>query len=192
MTRNGTVASIPHDARRQDAGLVTAARPWDPVRGNAYKKKSRAKKKRRIFSHYGESCACCGSVDDLVIDHINGNGKEHREELGNKGGHAFYDWLIKQDFPDGFQTLCASCNASKGRGTRCRIHDDTSYNHRSDGNQRINIRLDRADLAAAVIRRHMPPDQLRLLRKLLSPVPARRSAGKPGVESPSLFDEPAA
>ena len=34
-----------------------------------------------VFQHYERSCACCGSTDRLTIDHVNGDGQEHRQEL---------------------------------------------------------------------------------------------------------------
>jgi hypothetical protein len=76
--------------------------------------------KTQVFDHYGRACACCGATERLNIDHVNGDGKRHREEL--KGSSkAFYHWLIVNGFPDGFQTLCAPCNVSKRNGPRCRI-----------------------------------------------------------------------
>jgi hypothetical protein len=43
--------------------------------------------------HYGPLCACCGPPDNpdhppshLEIDHIDGNGKAHRAEVGVRGG----------------------------------------------------------------------------------------------------------
>jgi hypothetical protein len=78
-----------------------------------------------VFAHYGQACACCGSTDRLTIDHIAGTGADHRKELfGGRqiAGTRFYAWLIRQGFPDGYQTLCAPCNRSKGTGARCRMH----------------------------------------------------------------------
>lgn len=79
----------------------------------------------RVFDHYGRECACCTSTERLTIDHINGDGRQHRMQLfGRKqygAGFFFYDWLIKNDFPDGYQTLCLSCNISKGDGPACRL-----------------------------------------------------------------------
>lgn len=77
-----------------------------------------------VLRHYVESCACCGAVEDLSIDHVNGGGGEHREELfGRRSGNlvGFYTWLIEQGFPEGFQTLCVPCNSSKGDGPACRL-----------------------------------------------------------------------
>lgn len=89
-----------------------------------YQRKRTAVLAALVFGHYGESCACCNSRERLTIDHINGLGREHREELygSNKAaGRIFYLWLIRNDFPDGYQTLCMRCNVSKGRRERCTI-----------------------------------------------------------------------
>jgi len=43
------------------------------------------------------------------------NGAEERKSLGgqNFSGHRFYRWLKVQGWPEGYQTLCANCNAIK-------------------------------------------------------------------------------
>src|SRR5208282_3239645 len=66
-----------------------------------------------VFNYYGWYCACCGSNTVLTIDHVNGDGKEHRKKL-SKSHTTLYRWLVKRKFPPGFQTLCRSCNSSKG------------------------------------------------------------------------------
>ena len=80
----------------------------------------RKKLKQLVLEHYGEQCACCGENGPvfLTIDHINEDGAEHRKQLcknSNSGSVCFYRWLKKNDFPDGFQTLCYSCNIGKHR-----------------------------------------------------------------------------
>ena len=76
-----------------------------------------------VFDHYGWQCACCGTTRNLSIDHVDGLGKEHREELGfHWGSERTYIWLVQQGFPDGFQAMCRPCNTSKGRGLVCRLH----------------------------------------------------------------------
>ena len=72
-----------------------------------------------VFAHYGLACACCGSTERLNIDHVNGDGKQRRQEHGR--GSAFYRWLVSRGFPEGFQTLCFPCNRSKANGERCRL-----------------------------------------------------------------------
>ncbi len=81
--------------------------------------------REQVFGHYGTCCACCGTTERPSIDHIDGDGEAHRKQLfgGRNRGNSqrFYAWLINNGFPDGYQTLCRSCNASKGEGDRCRI-----------------------------------------------------------------------
>jgi 5-methylcytosine-specific restriction endonuclease McrA len=81
--------------------------------------------RKAVFDHYGWTCACCGSSDDPTVDHVNGGGKAHREQLlsGKRGGHGghLYRWLIGNDFPEGFQTLCRPCNGSKKESDRCHL-----------------------------------------------------------------------
>jgi hypothetical protein len=72
-----------------------------------------------VLKHYGKGhrLQCCWrgctviDVDMLSIDHVNDNGAEHRERI-TKGKHRtggginFYQWLLRNAFPDGYQTLC--------------------------------------------------------------------------------------
>ena len=82
----------------------------------------------KVLEHYSNdspACACCGELerDFLVIDHLNGGGNKHRQQLfgHGQGGWRFYSWLIHQDFPSGFQVLCFNCNMSKAKHGKC-IH----------------------------------------------------------------------
>ena len=69
-----------------------------------------------VFSHYGNKCFCCGEKEYsfLTIDHIEGEGNKHRQEIG-KAGSGFYKWLITNGFPAGFQLLCLNCNMGRYR-----------------------------------------------------------------------------
>lgn len=69
------------------------------------------------------SCVCCGEtvIQFLGLDHINGGGRQHRRTVGN--GYAYYRWLKKHEWPDGFQTMCHNCNQAKGQCGRC-PHED--------------------------------------------------------------------
>ena len=53
-----------------------------------------------LLDHYGHQCACCGSENDISIDHIYGGGTEHCQGLG--GNTSLYRWLVANDFPAGF------------------------------------------------------------------------------------------
>lgn len=73
----------------------------------------------RVLLHYGgssPSCACCGEqrYEFLAVDHINGNGRQHRQEILAKHGQHLYRWLIHQNFPPGFRVLCHNCNSAIG------------------------------------------------------------------------------
>ena len=63
------------------------------------------------------TCRWCGQGDQdvLTIDHINNDGAEHRKAFGGRvfGGRALYNWLVKNDYPEGFQVLCFNCNVKK-------------------------------------------------------------------------------
>jgi len=74
-----------------------------------------------VLSHYGLECFCCheDNVEFLTIDHIEGGGNEHRRLLKSKGGQSFYAWLIQNNFPSEFRTLCMNCNFSLGNYGYC-------------------------------------------------------------------------
>lgn len=82
--------------------------------------KYRLRIRNTVFDHYGRRCACCdaGHFWWLTIDHINGGGNKHRKEV-KAGGNAFYVWLIKNNFPEEFRTLCYNCNCSRGHQGCC-------------------------------------------------------------------------
>lgn len=75
-------------------------------------------RRQKCLRHYGgeiPTCKCCGESQwkFLAIDHVNGGGGKHRKEIRGKGTNIC-DWLIKNQFPEGFQILCHNCNLAKG------------------------------------------------------------------------------
>lgn len=72
--------------------------------------------KREVLDFYGGKCDCCQEtrIEFLSIDHINGGGNKHRQELNISGGKEFYLWLRKNSFPTGYRVLCHNCNQSLG------------------------------------------------------------------------------
>jgi hypothetical protein len=48
----------------------------------------------------------------LQIDHIHGGGRRHAMQIRGLGSH-FYLWLYNNNFPEGYQVLCANCNVIK-------------------------------------------------------------------------------
>lgn len=83
-----------------------------------YQREYNALLKGRVLNHYGRACHTCGETDPdkLCIDHLNENGRAHREALGMRRvgfSSQFYSWLIRSNFPPGYQTLCLGCNKVK-------------------------------------------------------------------------------
>lgn len=76
--------------------------------------------KNQVLDRYGNGCVRCGFDDirALQIDHVNNNGAEERKALGgqNVSGWRFYQHLVANNLPDGYQTLCANCNMIKQLG----------------------------------------------------------------------------
>src|ERR1022692_1519522 len=95
-----------------DAASAAVAR-WREANPGYHAKilaRTRSDKRAAVFDHYGWSCACCGATENLTIDHINGDGMEHRATSGIRSGTDTYRWLVANGFPDGFQALCLPCN----------------------------------------------------------------------------------
>ena len=85
-------------------------------------RRSRQNLKVATMNQYGNKCICCGidNIDLLAIDHVNGNGCKHRKELEIRGGGSeMYKWLRDNNYPDGYQILCHSCNFAKGTKLHC-------------------------------------------------------------------------
>lgn len=97
----------------------------NPETVRASNRRYRASLRIAVFDHYGWACACCGSTHQPTIDHKNGDGSQHRSGLFSDNRSAntsrLYRWLKNNGFPDDFQTLCLTCNASKGARPRCPV-----------------------------------------------------------------------
>ena len=93
---------------------------------NNASRESRQRLRLHVINHYGGHCECCG-VKELVfltIDHIAGDGAEHKRAIGLKqkrdqarnsvkSGSRFYEWLVREGMPSGFRVLCFNCNRAK-------------------------------------------------------------------------------
>jgi len=96
-----------------------------------YIKPRNEQSKLEALRHYGREvnpkCRCCGEtiLQFLQLDHINGDGAEHRKEISKNrvtqlSGGAFYKWLQENAWPQiALQVLCANCNLGKRRGKYC-------------------------------------------------------------------------
>ncbi len=98
-------------------------------------RKDWGRKRRRLLRQemvaaYGGVCECCGenNWEFLTIDHINGDGREHRKKIGRTD---IYLWLKKRGWPkDSYRLLCFNCNSSFGLLGYC------PHQHKGDGNEK--------------------------------------------------------
>jgi len=72
--------------------------------------------KQQILFFYSQgtmSCQFCNEddINNLQIDHLNGNGKQHRE-MKLRGQHL-QSFLLKNNFPNDYLILCKNCNYKK-------------------------------------------------------------------------------
>ena len=60
------------------------------------------------------TCRHCGQgdIDVLCIDHMDGGGLKHRAALRLLFPSILH-WLVKNDYPAGYQVLCSNCNLKK-------------------------------------------------------------------------------
>ena len=95
-------------------------------------KNERNTRRLKILKHYSKlhsnsnipCCNCCGEnfhVDFLALDHIAGKRQMDLEPELKKlkyssklKGMNLHRWIIRNNFPDGFQILCTNCNFAKG------------------------------------------------------------------------------
>lgn len=93
------------------------------IRQNAMTRERASALKQEVYAAYGGyRCACCGETHEefLTVDHVKGDGKKHRLEVGSGGrGFALYRWLKRHKFPEGFQILCMNCNFALGHSGYC-------------------------------------------------------------------------
>lgn len=76
----------------------------------------------QIIQHYSRdtnTCNCCGEshMEFLTIDHINGR----NNSPNGARGIVLMRWLIENNFPEGYQILCANCNLAKGDKDKCPV-----------------------------------------------------------------------
>ena len=90
----------------------------NPEQRKQINKKYRENLRFEILAYYSNGdpkCACCGenTYEFLTIDHINNNGAEQRRNIKCGSGWKFYEWLRRNNFPEGYQVLCFNCNLGK-------------------------------------------------------------------------------
>lgn len=67
--------------------------------------------REQVVTGYGHKCICCGESETLFLEihHPNRDGKADRARTGGNT-YTFYKWLIENNFPKGYDLLCANCH----------------------------------------------------------------------------------
>lgn len=96
--------------------------PAHKARWNEYLRDRRARIRDAAFAAYGGNrCVCCGETtrEFLTLDHIKNDGAQFRrlhfskKSQSHGAGYWTYAWVVKHNFPPGFQVLCMNCNYGK-------------------------------------------------------------------------------
>ena len=107
-----------HAERERWAGRTDEEVKEDKNYAQRYDQEYNQNLKQKVIDYYSKKtgqCSRCGEGDIVVlcIDHINGGGNEHRRDINRVAGRNFYQWLVQNNYPDGFQVLCCNCNMRK-------------------------------------------------------------------------------
>jgi hypothetical protein len=115
------------------------------IQANYLSEKGYAATRLKILQQYSKlhsnsnipCCNCCGlnsHIQFLSIDHIQGKYKmdsiPELVKLGyssKKSGVTLNRWIIKNNFPKGFQILCHSCNLAKLDHGKCPMENKPHF-----------------------------------------------------------------
>ena len=121
------------DEERKAKAKEYRDRPENKAKFKEYRDSIRLK----ILQHYSKAlsnsdipcCRCCGEDSHthfLALDHIAGRKEMDSEPELVKLGYSsslmlgtLQTWIIKNNFPKGFQILCHNCNSAKGFYGKC-------------------------------------------------------------------------
>jgi hypothetical protein len=88
---------------------------------------------KRLSKSNVPCCNCCGlnsHIEFLTVDHIAGRqemdsepGLKKLKYMSKLSGTALVIWIIKNNFPKGFQILCHNCNQTKGYYGKCPLEN---------------------------------------------------------------------
>ena len=93
--------------------LLVKNREWmknNPRKWKSYGLKYRRKLREKVIAKFGGKCECCGetTLEWLQLDHVDCNGKRHREEVGR--GVALHRDLLRGSTDYKIRILCANCH----------------------------------------------------------------------------------
>lgn len=110
----------PEKKKIRSAKYKRRLRKNDPQRYREIVKRCERKIKTEMVEAYGGKCSCCGETefDFLTLEHLNRDGKAHRDEVGQ--GIAIWRDLKRRGWPkEGYTIYCWNCNMATSRGAIC-------------------------------------------------------------------------
>jgi hypothetical protein len=120
------------EKHREKIRARVKARYWASSDERERSRKNYAESKKTVLTHYGPQhlliCSWNGclvmDIDMLTLDHINNDGCEERRHRhrGAASGAQLYMKLIRENFPEGYQTLCANHQFKKELMRRRSLH----------------------------------------------------------------------
>ena len=131
-------------------------KPENRIKGRAYRRKYTSKLRLKTLQYYSKQlsksdipcCNCCGEnshIEFLALDHIGGKRQMDSESELVKLGYSskfksaqLTAWIIRNNFPDGFQILCHNCNSAKGFYGKC-PHETAHEEETSTKTQEIDL-----------------------------------------------------
>ena len=109
---------IRRHGRRDEANKYH--REWsaaNPDKIKLHARNTKIKIKTELVYAYGGCCACCGEteLEFLTVDHINGDGQQHRARVND-----VYRDIRNMGYPkESFRILCMNCNFAIRFGKTC-------------------------------------------------------------------------
>lgn len=85
-----------------------------------------------FLNAYGNKCTCCGEDNKLflTVEHLNGDGKTHRQRLGGLSIEKMLRDIRDQGYPDKYTVLCFNCNLGKSRNKGICPHVQIHLRHK--------------------------------------------------------------
>jgi len=112
-------------ARNRDKILARSRARYqhDPIAARARVNASNRRLRLDTLLQYSRGkleCACCGEreLTFLTLDHVNGDGAQHRRSLSADTGASFYRALKMLGYPDDppLEVVCQNCNYGRWAG----------------------------------------------------------------------------
>lgn len=93
----------------------------DPEKQRKEARDRRSLLRDEFITAYGGRCSCCAETEPafLTLEHLNRDGKAHRNAVGDAPDSVLRDLKVRGWPHDGYALLCFNCNNARWRLGRC-------------------------------------------------------------------------